>query len=101
MEISEFKASLTTDVVLDAAQREISDFETFVAGDGNLSIRMREGRTLPKTAQDVLDAVAPLIAARALEEVADYLQDGEPTTPALIGPHGLQDIADDLREGGA
>jgi hypothetical protein len=42
---------------LDKVQRAISDFETFRAADGVLSIRQRDKRTLPATAQEVLDAL--------------------------------------------
>jgi hypothetical protein len=42
---------------LDKVQRAISDFETFRAADGILSIRQRAKRTLPATAQDALDAL--------------------------------------------
>jgi hypothetical protein len=42
---------------LDKVQRAISDFETFRAADGILSIRQRAKRTLPATAQEVLDAL--------------------------------------------
>ena len=57
--------------IIDAVQREASDFETFIAEDGIRSIRFRASRTLPQEAEDIVRAVWPLIEAAVLDDAAD------------------------------
>jgi hypothetical protein len=85
--------------VVDAAVGALSEWETFTAADGAPSIRQRSPRTPEVTARAVINSVAHLISARAIEAIADGLQDGNPANPGLIGPIGLQDLADEMRKG--
>lgn len=51
------------------------------------------------SARAALAAVLPEVQVQALEHLADLLSADEPTNTGLIGPIGLQDLANDLRAG--
>lgn len=46
-----------------AARNVISEWETFTASDGNLSIRQKEDRSSDEIAREVVEVVGPLLAA--------------------------------------
>lgn len=78
---------------IEAAQDEMNDWETFRAGDGHLSIGMKERERTPA---EVVARIAPLIEAAVREQVAQELRDqaGEWTRTDVV--RALPDIADSV-----
>lgn len=85
-------SELYDDETVEAATRAFGEQRTW-------RLDPRDVAEAPAIARAVLAAVAPLIAGRVLETLADRLMTGSvPGADTLIGPVVLRDLAEQMRE---